>query len=42
MKSRNVDMPTLLWFPEILEQAENYEKWLTHPDNKVKFLIMIK
>lgn len=33
--SRNVDMPTMLWFPEVLDLPESYEKWLNNPDNKV-------
>jgi hypothetical protein len=44
LKSRNEDMPTMLWFPEVLETIENYEKWLTNPENKVKiqmFIILI-
>ena len=28
-------MPTLLWFPDVLEPAENFEKWFTNPNNKV-------
>jgi len=39
-KSRNVDMPTMLWFPEVLDLADNYDKWLNNPDNKVKFLFI--
>ncbi len=34
-KSRNADMPTMLWFPEVLDLAENYDKWLNKTDNKV-------
>jgi len=28
-------MPTMLWFPEVLEQAENFEKFFLDPNNKV-------
>jgi hypothetical protein len=35
LKSRNVDMPTMLWFPEVLESAENWENWFQKPDNHV-------
>lgn len=37
-KSRNVDMPTMLWFPEVLDLAENYDKWLNNPDNRVNII----
>jgi hypothetical protein len=29
-------MPTMLWFPEVLDLAENYDKWLNNPNNDVK------
>mgnify|MGYP000739741794 CR=1 FL=1 len=35
-KSRNDDMPTMLWFPEVFDLAENYDKWLNNPNNDVK------
>jgi pimeloyl-ACP methyl ester carboxylesterase len=35
LKSRNDDMPTMLWFPEVLEPAENFEKWLEKPENEI-------
>lgn len=35
LKSRNVDMPTMLWFPEVLESAENWEKWFSQSENKI-------
>jgi pimeloyl-ACP methyl ester carboxylesterase len=35
LKSRNDDMPTMLWFPEVMEPAENWESWLKKPDNKI-------
>jgi len=38
-KSRNADMPTMLWFPEVLDLSENYDKWLNNTDNKVKYSI---
>lgn len=28
-------MPTLLWFPEVMEPCENWEKWFTRPENKI-------
>jgi hypothetical protein len=28
-------MPTLLWFPDVMEPAENFEKWFLSPENKV-------
>ena len=36
-KSRNVDMPTMLWFPEVLDLPENYDKWLNNPNNSVNY-----
>jgi len=41
-KSRNVDMPTMLWFPEVLDLPENYDKWLNNADNKVIKIQKIK
>lgn len=35
LKSKNEDMPTLLWFPEVLEPAENWENWFKRPENKI-------
>jgi hypothetical protein len=32
-------MPTMLWFPEVLDLSENYDKWLNNADNKVKYSI---
>ncbi len=29
-------MPTMIWFPEVLESAENWENWFQKPDNNVK------
>jgi hypothetical protein len=28
-------MPTMLWFPEVFDLPENYNKWLNNPDNNV-------
>jgi pimeloyl-ACP methyl ester carboxylesterase len=28
-------MPTMLWFPEVMEPAENWEKWLQNSENKI-------
>ena len=35
LKSRRPDMPTLVWLPEMLDQAESFEKFFNHPKNKV-------
>jgi pimeloyl-ACP methyl ester carboxylesterase len=35
LKSRYHDMPTLIWLPDLVEPAENFEKFFTRPDNKV-------
>ncbi len=35
LKSRNEDMPTMLWFPEVMEPAENWEKWFSRKDNSI-------
>jgi pimeloyl-ACP methyl ester carboxylesterase len=35
LKCRNPDMPTMLWFPEVLESAENWEKYFLKSENKV-------
>ena len=35
LKSKREDMPTLLWFPEVLEHANSSEKFFTNPLNKV-------
>ena len=28
-------MPTMLWFPEVMEPVENWEKWFMRPENKI-------
>lgn len=28
-------MPTMLWFPEVLEPAENWERWFNKPENMI-------
>jgi hypothetical protein len=30
-------MPTMIWFPEVLESADNWESWFQKPDNNVLF-----
>ena len=35
LKSRRPDMPTLIFFPEIFEFAENYEKFFTEKDHGI-------
>lgn len=35
LKSKRQDMPTMLWFPEILDQADNSADFFTHKLNKV-------
>jgi hypothetical protein len=32
-------MPTMLWFPEILEHSSNFEKWFTNPKNNVNITL---
>lgn len=32
------DMPTMIWLPEIAEQAENFEKFFSMPDSKIRSL----
>ena len=31
-------MPTMIWFPEVLEPAENWENWFLKNDNSVIIL----
>ena len=35
MKGRKPDLPTMIWFSELLEPAENFEKFFNKPDNKI-------
>lgn len=32
------DMPTMIWLPEIAEQAENFEKFFSMPNTKIRSL----
>lgn len=33
--SKTEDAPTLIWLPDLIEPAENFEKFFTRPTNKV-------
>lgn len=35
LNSRGKDMPTMLWFSDLMEPAENFTKFFTRPDNKI-------
>jgi pimeloyl-ACP methyl ester carboxylesterase len=35
LKARRPDMPTLIWLPEVMEPAENFESFFTHPKNSI-------
>lgn len=35
LNSRGKDMPTMLWFSDIMEPAENFTKFFSRPDNKI-------
>lgn len=35
LKGRRPDLPTMIWFSELLEPAENFEAFFTRPDNKI-------
>ena len=35
LNSRGKDMPTMLWFSDIMEPAENFTNFFSRPDNKV-------
>ena len=35
LKGRKDDLPTMIWFSELLEPAENFEKFFTRADNKI-------
>lgn len=35
LKGRKPDLPTMIWFSELLEPAENFEKFFNKPDNKI-------
>jgi pimeloyl-ACP methyl ester carboxylesterase len=34
--SRKVDMPTMIWLPEMTEKAENFETFFNRADNKIR------
>ena len=35
LKGRQVDLPTMIWLPELTEPAKNFESFFTKRDNKV-------
>jgi pimeloyl-ACP methyl ester carboxylesterase len=35
LKSRKPDMPTLIFFPEVMESVENYEKFFSDPQHSI-------
>lgn len=35
LPSRGVDMPTMIWLPELIEPAENFTPFFTNPKNKI-------
>lgn len=37
LKCKKPDMPTLIWLPEVMDQAESFEKFFTHPKNEALF-----
>lgn len=34
MHGNEKDLPNLIWLPDLIEPAENFEKFFTHPKNK--------
>jgi hypothetical protein len=35
LKGRGEDLPTLIWLADLLEPAENFQKFFTREDNKI-------
>jgi len=35
LPGRSEDLPTLIWFSDLLEPAENFEKFFAHEDHKI-------
>ena len=35
LKGRKADLPTMIWFSDLLEPADNFEKFFTRADNKI-------
>lgn len=35
LKGRKPDLPTMIWFSDLLEPADNFEKFFTRADNKI-------
>jgi len=35
LKGRKHDLPTLIWFSDLVEPVENFEKFFARPENKI-------
>lgn len=35
LKGRNSDLPTMIWLPELIEPAANFETFFNRPDNRI-------
>ena len=35
LKCRKPDMPTLIWFADLVEPVENFKTFFNRPDNKI-------
>lgn len=35
LQGRAADLPTLIWFSDLLEPSENFAKFFNRPDNKI-------
>ena len=35
LKGRKHDLPTMIWFSDLIEPVENFEKFFTKKDNKI-------
>lgn len=35
LKGRQGDLPTMIWFSDLVEDAENFEEFFTRADNKI-------
>jgi hypothetical protein len=36
LEGRNKDLPTLIWLPDLIEPAENFHKFFSRDNNKIK------
>jgi hypothetical protein len=36
ISGKQKDLPTLIWLPELVEPAENFNNFFTRPDNKIR------